>query len=783
MTEPLLGRPPSVSSIYANLEQMIGLRAPRAAQALLGARWSFHLPSPAERRQLTEYSWPGGTPSFPDLALLRTGLRIVEHSGPAADELHRHLGRGHPAIVMVDSFLLPYRPAFGRVHSHRTVLVEPGRARGEVWIRDGWPPAYTGSLAAGALEAARYSDVPLEPALEPVFAGRPVHGEWIDIDLLPRPLTDQCAWASELVGLLLREGTGRGTAGTGIAALRRLRAEVPAAMAGPADERAAWSRGTSLLLRAELSSRVYLCALLGSLAARLGDSRLRAEVHTYHARLRAMETARDLLVKCLRSEHGCYPTWVSRALERASAAEEGLAAALAACQSGSPAHLPRVRPAQGPGPRPRIRTGGGRLMIQRSPVIGINVDDYDPYGLVSPAIFTDPHPIYHMLRYAEPVHWSQVLNAWVLTSYGDVFAALRDPRLSSALRREIGTAALAPALQERMRPIDRFLSLWVLNLDDPEHRRLRSLLSQGFTPRAMEAMRPHVESIASELLAALPADGRIDFVAQYARPLPVRVIAEMFGVPETDRPRLAEWSRHISRFFEFGPSRPDVLENMTTSMREMTDYLRLVVADHRAHPREDVLNLLILAQDRGENLTEDQLLATCVMLLFAGHDSTVNLLGNGMLALLQHPDQLALLRADPGLAPNAMQEFLRFEPPVIRHDRVSREDFELHGHPVRAGQRVVLGLGAANRDPARFPNPDTLDITRKDASKHTTFGGGPHACIGGALAISQAVTAITLLLDRYPEISLAPEPYRWRQHFNFRGLRNLPLELAGGRLR
>lgn len=415
------------------------------------------------------------------------------------------------------------------------------------------------------------------------------------------------------------------------------------------------------------------------------------------------------------------------------------------------------------------------MTTQLSTPRGLNLDDYDPYGLVSAQIFQDPHPIYHMLRYAEPVHWSSVLHAWVLTRYDDVVEGLRDPRLSNAMRREVGTAQLTPELRLAMAPIDHFLSLWVLNLDDPEHHRLRVLLSQGFTPRAMEKMRPRIHAIAQELLDRFPSEGTFDFVAEYARPLPVRVIAEMFGVPEEGRPLLSNWSYHISRFFELGPARVEVLDNMKKSVREMSEYLQVVVDDNRRNPRDNILGNLIRAQQNNETLNDEQLLSTCMMLLFAGHDSTVNLIGSGMLSLLLHRDQLTRLRAHPELIGTAVQEFLRYESPVMRHDRVAREDIELHGHQIRRGQRVILGLGAANRDPDKFPNPDQLDIGRANANKQTTFGGGPHACLGAALACTQTSAAISLALERFPSLHLTDQPFRWREHFNFRGLRTLPV--------
>ncbi|MCW5803555.1 MAG: cytochrome P450 [Deltaproteobacteria bacterium] len=399
-------------------------------------------------------------------------------------------------------------------------------------------------------------------------------------------------------------------------------------------------------------------------------------------------------------------------------------------------------------------------------------DGNDLYGLVSPDIFFNPHPLYHMLRYSEPVHFSPVLNAWVLTRYEDVVAAFKDPRLSNAMRRAAGTAKLAPELQAKMAPIDRFLLLWVLNLDDPEHHRLRVLLSKAFTPKVMDAMRPKILEITHELLDAVCRGGEFEFISQLAHPLPVRVIADLFGIPNSERDRFAAWSKHISTFFEVGPAKTDALDRMNETVVEMTEYLRTIVEENRRSPKDNLLGHLIRAEEQSDVLTEEQLLATCIMILFAGHDSTVNLIGSGMLSLLQHPDQLERLKRDPTLISSAVDEFLRFESPVMRHDRVAKEDFSLHGHEIKRGQRVVLGIGAANRDPLRYPNPDVLDIGRK-SNRHLTFGYGPHACLGGALACTQAEVALLAAIDRLPNLRVTGPMPIWRQHFNFRGLRSL----------
>jgi pimeloyl-[acyl-carrier protein] synthase len=775
MPETVGPRPRTISSVFRNLEHVVRERAPHSSQALLGARWSFALPQAAVRQELTEYTLPLGPVRFPEKVLERTGLRILEHHGDAPVSLHHHLSTGEPAVVVVDSFFLPYRPAFGRVHSSRTIVVRRGRHIGEAWVDDPWGPTYKGPIPMVELGRARHSPVPLQRNLEPIFAGRPTGGEWLSVDVTPMHVADPAAWGANLLWDLHHEATtatADGTGEYGIGALHQLQREFELALAGEAAEYLDWARQVSLLLRVELSSRVFLCALLRAVAVWTKDVRLREEVATYYADLRAMEMSRDILTKSLRRPRPGYLSCASDWLAAATVAEERLAAFLDTYPT------PPIWSARWlPPTRDNWNSKRRSLMATNVHSRGINLDEYDPYGLVSQEIFHNPHPVYHMLRYSEPVHWSTVLNAWVLTSYEDVVAALRDQRLSNALRRSVGTAHLSPDLRVKMAPIDHFLSLWVLNLDDPEHHRLRVLLSQGFTPRAMDRMRSRIHQIAEGLLDAFPISGSVDFVAQYARPLPVQVIAEMFGVPEDGRRLLSDWSHHISRFFELGPARVEILDNMNRSVLEMTDYLRVVVDENRKRPRDNILGNLIRAQQHGQMLDDDQLLSTCMMLLFAGHDSTVNLIGSGMLALLQHPDQLARLQADPGLINTAVQEFLRYESPVMRHDRVAREDFDLHGHTIRRGQRVILGLGAANRDPARFANPDVLDITRKGANKHTTFGGGPHSCLGAALAVAQAGTAINLVLDRFPGIRLSSEPYHWREHFNFRGLRALPVQM------
>lgn len=407
-------------------------------------------------------------------------------------------------------------------------------------------------------------------------------------------------------------------------------------------------------------------------------------------------------------------------------------------------------------------------------------DGRDPYGLMTRELFENPHPLYHILRHAEPVYWSDLFQAWLLTRYDDVLAAFKDTaHLSNGMRRAAGTARLPADLRAKMEPIDRFLSNWVLNTDDPEHQHLRTAITHGFTSHVLAA-RARVAVAADRLVDELcHRDGTFEFIEDFARPFPLRFIEDLFGFPSEEHERHRRWSRSMSRFFEIGPADPAVIDDMALALAEFSAFMRELAARHRTDPPPNILGSLIRAEQAGAFASEEQFLATCILILFASHDSTTNFLGNAMLALLLNPDQVALLRDDWSLMPNAVNELLRYESPVMRQDRIARVDFEVGGRPIRAGQRVIVGIGAANRDPARFANPDVLDIRRKNANRHLTFGFGTHGCFGGALATMQAEVGLSTLLKRMPRLRIAAgQRWVWREHFNFRGLRQLPLEFS-----
>jgi cytochrome P450 len=397
--------------------------------------------------------------------------------------------------------------------------------------------------------------------------------------------------------------------------------------------------------------------------------------------------------------------------------------------------------------------------------------------LFGPAMLDDPYPVYRQLRETDPVHWHEPFGAWLLTRYQDVVAALHDPRFSA----ERTAAMLAMAGQPGLKPFFDFLAARMLYADPPRHTRLRGLVSKAFTPHAVEALRPHIQALVDQFLDRVQPQGRMDIIGDLAYPLPVTVIAEMLGVPAGDRERLKRWSDEFVVYFSKSPAQVTTAEydRAARAVAAEEDYFRAAVARLRLAAEPSLLGALARAEEAGDRLTEPELYANVNLLLTAGHETTTNLIGNGMLALLRHPDQLAKLRADPSLLPGAIEEFLRYDSPVQFTHRVAREDVAVGDKVIRRGQFVYLMLGAANRDPARFPAPDRLDITRPD-NHHVSFGQGSHFCLGAPLARLEAQTAFGALLRRFPALRLAAEGMEYRPTFNLRGLQALPVVFGAG---
>ncbi|WP_405719311.1 cytochrome P450 [Streptomyces sp. NBC_01537] len=403
---------------------------------------------------------------------------------------------------------------------------------------------------------------------------------------------------------------------------------------------------------------------------------------------------------------------------------------------------------------------------------------YDP---TDRAVQADPYPLYHALREADPMHWNPP-GFWLLTRYEDVHTLLRDPRLGADNGGNAGADARPGGEHtERMAGGD---TPSMILMDPPGHTRLRALVNKAFTPRAVEGLRERIERIVDRLLddwdsgpGSDSGSGGTDFVEAFAYPLPLDVICEMLGVPASDRAEVRDWSEDMAYLVDPVVT-PETVARGLSGRRKIIDYFRTLVAERRLAPGDDILSGLILAEDQGDRLTSDELLATAALLVVAGHETTANMIANGMLALLRHPDELELLRSSgPALVPAAVEEMLRYDGPAQAVGRRALEDIELHGVRVPRGGRLVLSLGAANRDPARFPDPDRLDITRPD-NRHLALSGGAHFCVGAPLARMEACIAFTALLRRFPRLELTAEP-RWRERTGLRGLRELRVGTGG----
>jgi pimeloyl-[acyl-carrier protein] synthase len=393
------------------------------------------------------------------------------------------------------------------------------------------------------------------------------------------------------------------------------------------------------------------------------------------------------------------------------------------------------------------------------------------FNPLSTSLLENPYPGYRALRSQDPVHYSRLARGWVLTRYEDVATVLRDPRFSV----ERSRAFDGP---EGSEPADGFgiffetLSRTILFEDPPDHTRLRALVSKAFTPRAVEALRPRVEELVEGLLNDARERGRMDAIPDLAIPLPVLVIAEMLGVPPEDRALFKRWSGDVAAGLEPVFDKAVIRRaNQTTS--EIIEYFRTIIHKRRAEPGEDLVSRLVAAEEAGDRLDETEMLAFCLLLLVAGNETTTNLIGNGLLALMRHPDQLRRLRDDPALTESAVEELLRYDSPVQLTGRVALEDLEIGGKRIAKNQFIIPMTGAANHDPAQFPDPDRLDIGRRD-NRHLAFGLGIHFCLGAPLARAEGQIAFRALVERLPKVMLNGPP-RWRRTMTLRGLQSLPL--------
>jgi len=387
----------------------------------------------------------------------------------------------------------------------------------------------------------------------------------------------------------------------------------------------------------------------------------------------------------------------------------------------------------------------------------------------------DPYPTYRRLLERDPFHRSRALQGWVLTRHADISAVLRDqrfvadarktPRFKKMQERSIAAGAVTREEAE---------SQAMLGLDPPDHTRLRSLVSKAFTPRAVEALRPRVEQLVDEMVERCAAKGTFDVIREIAYPLPVIIIAEMLGIPPEDREQFKHWSDEMA--LSVGMANEGEQRRARDAQRALREYIIPILQERRREPREDLLSALVAAEEDGDKLSLMEVHSTIALILVAGNETTTNLIGNGLLALMRHPDQIDRLRARPDMIGTAVEELLRYDSPVQGTSRHVPEDAEINGHAVRAGEELLLLIGAANRDPEQYKDPDTLDIGRAD-NKHLSFGNGIHYCLGAPLARIEGPAAIHALVQRFPNIRLATEKLDWGDNIVLRGLRSLPVRV------
>ena len=388
------------------------------------------------------------------------------------------------------------------------------------------------------------------------------------------------------------------------------------------------------------------------------------------------------------------------------------------------------------------------------------------YNPLSHRVFTDPYSVYAALRTRDPVHWSSLASAWVVSRYRDIDTILRDHRRFSS---DFEHRTLSRRRQGQLNPaVDKSL----LFVNPPDHTRLRALVSKAFTPKTIETMNLRVRQIMSELLDQIPDPASFDLMQAIAEPLPVIVIAELLGVPPKDRAQFKVWSDQRARTLE--PSITTRERDMAAEAgKALSAYFLGIINERRIHPQNDLISALVTAEEKGDKLTEDEMVVMLRLLLVAGNETTTNLIGNGMLALLQHPDQLQLLRRQPNLMSSAIEELLRYDAPVQTDIRTALEDVELGGKSIRKGQGVILLIGSANRDPEIYHEPDRLDLTRNETS-HIAFGRGIHHCLGAPLARLEGRVAFEMLLERFEDIHVLTDRPQFKGHVVLRGLEALP---------
>jgi pimeloyl-[acyl-carrier protein] synthase len=391
--------------------------------------------------------------------------------------------------------------------------------------------------------------------------------------------------------------------------------------------------------------------------------------------------------------------------------------------------------------------------------------------LLDPDVLANPYPLYHKLRLQDPVHWDPYLHAWVVTRYEDVVHVLHHFSANRTPTPEQLSALDLSALN----PIAEIMVRQMLFLDPPDHTRLRTLASAAFTPSRVERLRSHVQEIMDTLIDAVVSKGSMDVIADFAGPAPAIVTAELLGVPTADHAQLKDWSQDFAEMLGNFQHNPDRFPRVLRSVKDMSSYFRSEMRTQQKHPRDGLVQAMMSAEIDGGRLTEEEIIANLIVTMVGGQETTTNLIGNGVLTLLRNPAELERLRADTSLISSAVEELLRYESPSQHTARLAPADVELGGRRIRKRQAVIAVMGAGNRDPGRFAEPDRLDITRKD-NRHLAFGWAAHFCFGAALARLEGQIAFGTILRRLPQLKLTGQsPLVWRDNLGLRGLTSLPV--------
>jgi hypothetical protein len=388
-------------------------------------------------------------------------------------------------------------------------------------------------------------------------------------------------------------------------------------------------------------------------------------------------------------------------------------------------------------------------------------------------VLADPYPLYERLRREDPVHWDPYLHSWVVTRYSDVITVLHD---FSAARTPTPEQLSAIGLS-KLTPLARVMVKQMLFLDPPSHSRIRGLAACAFTPARVAALRNRIQQLADKLLDAVAPSGRMDVLADFAEPLPAIVTSELFGVSTEFALQLKTWSAKFAEMLGNFQHNPDRIPSMLDTIENLTEFFRKAVEEQKKKPCPGLVHSLVKAELEGDRLTEEEIIANCIITLVGGLETTTNLIGNGVLTLLRHSEEMQRLRSDPSLIVSAVEELLRYESPSQHTARLAPADVTLGGKNIRKRQAVIAVMGAGNRDPERFPDPNRLDLARQD-NRHLAFGWAAHFCFGAPLARLEGQVAFATLLNRFPNLTLEAQPIEWRENLGLRGLRALHIKLG-----